>query len=211
MKHTDRFLILSLALWVSACSDASGSSQVVQPVAKSTPGPVVFLGDSITELCPWDEYVPDAINSGVSGEHTGQMLARFYTDVLAYRPSVLVLLGGTNDIRQLDSADASNIYAMAQIAKEAGIKVIVGTLPPADINLGHYIEVERMLFPVYNDKIVKGAAQYGYAVVDYHAALSLPDGSINESLYADKWLHPNKAGCAAMFQQLEPVLNEVRT
>src|SRR5262245_298481 len=64
---------------------------------------VVFMGDSITDL--WGrpglgEFFPGKpyINRGISGQTTQQMLIRFRPDVLALRPSVVVILAGTNDL-----------------------------------------------------------------------------------------------------------------
>jgi lysophospholipase L1-like esterase len=202
-----RITILCVAL--CACSADGDPAAITQPPATRA-GAVVFLGDSITQLCPWDTYVPGAINAGVSGNETGQMLARFDADVLAHEPSVLVMLGGTNDIRHLDSADTANLFAIVARAKAADIRVIVATLPPAELNLGAYPEVELQLFEVLNDKIVKGSTENGYDVVDYHKAMSLPGDNINTTLYADRWLHPNEAGCAAMFGVLEPILTQLR-
>lgn len=207
-----RLWLWLVALALTACGGDSHSSQPLrrlnQPAATST-GPIVFMGDSITMLWPLQEFVPDAINAGISGNETGQMRARFETDVLALHPSILVLLGGTNDIRNRDSADAENLFAMVRLAKDAGIRVIVGTLPPADINLGSYPEVERKLFAVMNDKIAKAAAKYGYDVADYYGAMTLADGSLDTYKYADRYLHPNRAGYEAMWLALQPVLTQL--
>src|SRR5688572_29214196 len=70
----------------------------------------------------WDTHVPGAINAGVSGNETGQMLARFDADVLAHDPAVLVLLGGTNDIRNRDSADPEKLFEIVSRAKAADIR-----------------------------------------------------------------------------------------
>ena len=67
---------------------------------------MVFLGDSITDR--WDD--PDSggffpgkpyINRGISSQTTPQMLIRFRPDVIALKPSVVVILAGTNDIAEL--------------------------------------------------------------------------------------------------------------
>ena len=63
---------------------------------------VVFMGNSITEgwaplfatLFPGKPY----IGRGISGQTTPQMLVRFRQDVIALKPKVVVILGGTNDI-----------------------------------------------------------------------------------------------------------------
>ena len=69
-------------------------------------GPVaVFIGDSITwqwgregvghpEFFSANNYV----NKGISGNKTGDMLARFKADVVDLDPHCVVIEGGTNDI-----------------------------------------------------------------------------------------------------------------
>jgi hypothetical protein len=59
------------------------------------------MGDSITEL--WKVAHPDFfgegyIDRGVGGQTTAQMLVRFRQDVIALKPAVVHILGGTNDI-----------------------------------------------------------------------------------------------------------------
>ena len=63
---------------------------------------VVFMGNSITEF--WSQLSPEFfsgkpyINRGISAQTTPQMLIRFRPDVIALKPKVVVILGGTNDI-----------------------------------------------------------------------------------------------------------------
>ena len=63
---------------------------------------VVFMGDSITE--EWSRLYPNYfeersyINRGIGGQTTPQMLIRFKQDVVDLRPTVVVILAGTNDI-----------------------------------------------------------------------------------------------------------------
>ena len=63
---------------------------------------VVFIGDSITDYWKLAEYFPGkpyiAINRGIDGQTTPQMLVRFRQDVIDLHPKVLVVLAGTNDI-----------------------------------------------------------------------------------------------------------------
>jgi hypothetical protein len=63
---------------------------------------VVFLGDSITQ--GWDDRLERSfpglkvVNRGISGDTTRGVLIRLQEDVLAVRPSAVVLLIGTNDL-----------------------------------------------------------------------------------------------------------------
>ena len=69
-------------------------------------GPVaVFIGDSITwqwgrEGVGHPEFFStnDYVNKGISGNKTGDMLARFKADVVDLDPHCVVIEGGTNDI-----------------------------------------------------------------------------------------------------------------
>lgn len=79
---------------------------------------VAALGDSITHgggaistppsatLYNWETYADlPILNIGFSGNLTSDMLKRFDNDVLAFKPKILVIMGGVNDIRTGISAD----------------------------------------------------------------------------------------------------------
>jgi GDSL-like Lipase/Acylhydrolase family len=95
---------------------------------------VVFIGDDTTANWPMGDH-PNWINRGVAGDTTDQMLARFQTDVIDLHPDVVHILGGTNDAIQEDwqysnqcGVDTcANIGTMAQMAYDAGIRVVIGT------------------------------------------------------------------------------------
>jgi hypothetical protein len=58
------------------------------------------------------------------------MLANF-GKVLAASPSIVVILGGTNDLLTIAAPSVDNISTMAQEASAAGAKVIIGMIPRA--------------------------------------------------------------------------------
>jgi len=62
-------------------------------------GGVAFLGDSITHMGRWDLMFPDARakNFGISGETSAQVLGRL-APVISVRPSLILILIGTNDL-----------------------------------------------------------------------------------------------------------------
>lgn len=73
---------------------------------------VAALGDSITHgggavsvppsdpLYDWESYTGVAIrNLGYSGNTVSSMVSRFNDDVLAFKPEILVIMGGINDLR----------------------------------------------------------------------------------------------------------------
>jgi hypothetical protein len=99
---------------------------------------VVFMGDSITDAWGRGKYVTSApfftgkpyLNRGISGQTTAQMLLRFYPDVIAHKPKVVVFLAGTNDIAgnlgpvSMESIQ-NNLAAMADLARANGFKVVL--------------------------------------------------------------------------------------
>jgi lysophospholipase L1-like esterase len=101
---------------------------------------VVLMGDSITE--GWDKldhafFVRTGyVDRGISGQTTSQMLVRFRQDVIMLKPSVVLILGGTNDIAQnggqttLEAVE-DNLQSMAELAKANGIRVVLSSVLPA--------------------------------------------------------------------------------
>src|SRR6185503_10435476 len=103
--------VLAIAFWFSATlgaqtppADWAALNRYRQANAElsTAENRVVFMGNSITEgwaksfgtLFPGKPYV----GRGISGQTTPQMLVRFRQDVVALKPKVVVILGGTNDI-----------------------------------------------------------------------------------------------------------------
>lgn len=108
---------------------------------------LVCLGDSLTEGYGLDsskrwtshleKLVPyPIINSGISGDTTAGMLARFNQDVLYYKPSHLIVMGGTNDIHhRLDNNSIlSNLYAISRQAMFHKITMIIGLPTPVIVD-----------------------------------------------------------------------------
>ena len=112
---------------------------------KPAPPPRVYtfvaLGDSLTAwpADPWPSRL-DAVdpqlrlirNAGIPGNVTAQMRARLSSDVLAYKPDVLIVMGGTNDIAQgySQATIIANLRAIVTTAQAHGILVFLLTIPP---------------------------------------------------------------------------------
>lgn len=88
----------------------------------------VFLGDSITELCPvedlYSSYTKETgipvMNRGISAETTKTMLERIEKTVLVMKPKNLIMLMGINDISQKveNSQIVENIQQMITLTKQ---------------------------------------------------------------------------------------------
>jgi hypothetical protein len=116
---------------------------------------VVFIGDDAIAYFGTTAFAqnPNWINKGVNGQTSGQVLARFQTDVVNLHPSVVNIAVGVNDVVNPDWGSGecgpennpaietcSNIAAMAQMAYAAGIKNIVGTIPVNVNNDGEFFD-----------------------------------------------------------------------
>jgi acyl-CoA thioesterase-1 len=157
------------------------------PVKAPAPAKVysfVALGDSLTSgygdpgpswpsrLDSQDAHLRLLHNAGVPGNLTSDMRARLDSDVLAYKPEVLFVMGGTNDIGHNISAAATiaNLRAIIVAAKAKGIKVIMMTIPPDSY------PAQAGAINYLNSQIIHLANSYVLAYVDVHAVLATSDG-----------------------------------
>ncbi len=163
----------------------------------------VAMGDSLTAW-PSDSPWPDRLdkvdanlrmlnNAGVPGDTTGDMRGRFDRDVLAYKPNVVFILGGTNDLGHniSQATTIANLRAMVVAAKAKGIRVFLMTIPP-DSYTGMASEINSL-----NAAIVRLANSYSVVVVDIHAPLSTSTG-VYVRKYTSDGLHFSALGAATV-------------
>ena len=177
---------------------------------------VVFMGNSITEgwaisfaeLFPGKPY----IGRGISGQTTPQMLLRFRQDVIALHPSVVVILGGTNDIAGNTGPSTlemieDNLASMAELAKANGIRVVLGSvLPVFDYPWRKGLEPAAKIVAL-NAWIKDYAAKNGAVYADFHSAMADERQGMKSELSPDG-VHPNAAGFAIMSPLVERAIAE---
>ena len=167
---------------------------------------VVFMGNSITE--GWGKICPDFftengyINRGISGQTTPQMLVRFRADVVALKPSVVVILAGTNDIAGNTGPSTlemieDNIISMTEIAKANDIKVILcSVLPAIDFYWRPGLEPAEKIVAL--NKMIKAYADKNNIIyVDYYTPM-VDDRKGLKAAYSPDGVHPNEAGYKIM-------------
>ena len=212
-------LILSFTAFVAVSFMASAQAndwanhpRYAADNAKLTQAPeVVFMGNSITD--GWDdrhiEFFTDNNFAcrGISGQVTGQMLCRFYSDVVDLKPKAVVILAGINDIAgnqgpMDDRHIAENIFSMAEIARQNGIRPLIASCLPCDTIPWNANIVNTATHVVNLNTMLKDYAdENGITYVDYYSALTTPDGALNPQ-YTDDRLHPNRAG----YDVMEPIV-----
>lgn len=177
---------------------------------------VIFMGNSITQgwvslfpvLFPGKPY----IGRGISGQTTPQMLVRFRQDVVALKPKVVLILGGTNDIAGNTGPSTvemieDNLASMAEIAAASGIRVVLASVLPVDD-----YPWRRGLDPAprimaLNAWMKRYAAGHGAVYLDFHSAMENDAHGLRRELTYDG-VHPNEAGYRFMAPLTERAIAE---
>lgn len=182
---------------------------------------VVFMGNSITE--GWPKHRPEFftnseyINRGISGQTTPQMLIRFRPDVIELKPSVVVILAGTNDLARNTGyipleRIMGNIKSMTELARAHGIEVVLcSVLPAIDFPWRSGLEPAEKIIAL-NAMIKSYAKEMDIHYVDYYGPLVDSEGGLKVPDYttANDLVHPNAKGYELMEAQLLPVLAELK-
>jgi lysophospholipase L1-like esterase len=199
---TDENRLRAAGDWAGLCRyRAANASALAGPVSRR----VIFMGDSITENWALGDpgfFDHGLINRGISGQTTAQMLVRFQSDVVALRPQIVHILGGTNDIAGNTGPTTArdfenNIKSMVQIARSNGIRVILGSIPPA-ATFSWRPEVDPKPWINKLNIWLRGyAMQSGVEFIDYFPVLAGPSGEFRANLSNDG-VHPNRSGYRLM-------------
>jgi len=189
-----------------ACAAAlAGCGPSVPKLPKLEPGAVVLaFGDSLTfgtGATPSESY-PAALErligrkvvaAGVPGEVTAEGLERLPRAIEEAKPALLILCHGGNDfLRKLgEDAAAANVRAMARLAQQQGIAVVLVATPKPGFGVSKvkfYEEIGKELaIPVEAEVI----------------ADVLTTGSLKSDL-----VHPNAAGYKRMAEAVAKVLKK---
>ena len=169
---------------------------------------MVLYGDSITD--GWARQRPEFFAStgfvgrGISGEETAQMLLRFRADVIDIGASVMVFLGGINDIAQnmgdpyVEDVTYANILSMIDLCWQNGIRpVICSVLPSYHLRWREEVTDTYEKVLSLNARLQAYCERHGITYVDYGSVLAGPDGKIQAD-YSGDTVHPNAAGYELM-------------
>lgn len=176
---------------------------------------VIFMGNSITE--GWVKMRPEFfeknnfLGRGIGGQTTPQMLIRFIPDVVDLKPKIVVILAGTNDIAGNTGLSSvkmitDNIKAMAQLAKQNNIKVILSSiLPVYDYPWRPGLEPVSKIAEI-NEWMKTYAEKNGFTYLDYFSHLADAKKGMKKE-FAKDGVHPTEAG----YKVMEPlVLDKIK-
>lgn len=170
---------------------------------------VVYMGDSITDFWIYSDSTFFAshpyIDRGISGQTTGQMLVRFREDVINLKPKVVVILAGINDIAENNGPSKledvmGNLASMAELAKTAGIKVVLSSVLPANAFPWRPAIKPAEKVKALNAMIKTYAAKNHFVYLDYYTPMVNNQGGLSLNLAKDG-VHPTLEG----YKMMEPM------
>lgn len=202
-----------------------GERYLYAPANAALPAPkpgeqrVVFLGDSITDRWDLAASFPGKqyVNRGIGSQVTAQMLLRFHQDVIALKPSAVVILAGINDVQGFLQQERpeqieANWEAMADIATAHHIRVVFGSILPVNNYTEAAKDVVKERKPAelvtLNQWLRAFCAQRGYGFADYHAALVDRNGLMTAA-YTRDGVHPLDNGYAVMAPIAQRAIEQV--
>jgi lysophospholipase L1-like esterase len=176
-------------------------TEAVQP-DRAASGPLLLLGDSLTEAGPWKEAFPDrqVVNAGVAGDTTDDVAARL-DDVVAAAPSTVVLMAGTNESRRatVEQVVRGLEDILFRLHHELpDTRLIVCSVLPRERERADWIRDVNIHVRQFAPTV---KAQF----LDLWPAFAEEDGELRADLTPDR-LHLNDAGYEAWAGELRPLL-----
>jgi lysophospholipase L1-like esterase len=185
---------------LNGVTDAPSASA---PGSTETSGPVVFLGDSLTESGRWDELFPQltTVNAGRAGDTTADVQDRL-GEVIALAPSVVVVMVGTNDfglratVEQVVRGTENILWTLHH--ELPGTRIVVVSVLPRERERAEWIRQ-------VNIHVRQFAPSVKAEFVDLWPAFAEEDGELSPRFTTDR-VHLNDDGYAAWADALRPHL-----
>ena len=177
----------------------------------------LFLGDSITDFYPLEEYYDNipVVNSGIAGNKTTDILNDMETRVYQYNPTKVFLLIGTNDL-DLTSEDIvdttfNNIKKIIREIREnrSDATIYVESVYPVNSIIENSSAGNRTNKKIIelNKKLSNYCSKGNCTYINLFNELKDEEGNLKEE-YTEDGLHLNNLGYVVVTRELLPYLNE---
>ena len=174
---------------------------------------IVCMGDSLTEgyqikqgTC-WPTLLNKEphlgiVNSGICGDTTAGMLARFQADVITHQPNYVIIMGGANDLwfNTPNSQIIANMVAMTRHARHHQIQSIIGI--PTPFYLPENADADRFFTDLkgmhrrlhdYDQDLRKFIQEDDQPFIDFNQNMA-------PNMFLEDGIHPNEKGHEMMAQ-----------
>lgn len=162
---------------------------------------IVAIGDSITAGYPFtqkESWVTilareaniEVINKGINGDLTKNICDRFRVESLAYNPTHVIILGGTNDAYARYSLESvtPHFTEMIKMSQGHGIIPILGLPTPSLVIDDEY------LLQQYRNWLISYAKMNNLLIIDFYTPfLKRLEAGEESKLFADE-VHPSIEG-----------------
>ena len=176
----------ALAVWVSRDRLWPACSWNSRPALATPDASLVVFGDSHVCGANFGETYASADPAwrGLVGATSAQLVERA-GQALAYRPRRILLIAGTNDVVQGRTPEHfAADYRRLVVRLAPGRDLALVTVPPCSNPLcAHPLQQARLL--EINRTIARLAEKRGATLIDLHAAIAAPDGSLPPALTTD--------------------------
>lgn len=166
-------------------------------ILPNTPGEIIFLGDSITDRCEWNELFPNlnVKNRGLSADETQGVLDRLQ-EVTASQPDKIFLMIGVNDLRHNISPDTI-FYNYEMILKRINndspeTKIFIQSILPVNEEIGTPKANNKDILKL-NAKLRELSQLYHLKYIDLFSKISDENDRLEEK-YSLDGLHLNGSG-----------------
>jgi len=178
---------------------------------------IVFIGDSITDLCVLDNYYADlslaTYNRGIGGDTTQNVLNRLKVSLFDIQPSKIVLLIGVNDINSNVGKDKL-LANYRSILNEIKINLpqtevfcmsilpmnkVLETYSTIDVDKNNQIVIE------VNPKIEEIVNEFDYEFVNLFPEFADAYNYLIED-FSDDGIHLNHNGFVVWSNKIKPML-----
>ena len=166
---------------------------------------VVFLGDSITELCDVNKWYPEykTLNRGIGGDTTDGVLERLDVSVYDVHPKVVVMLIGVNNIYKMMDNYEQILQSFRENAPDT--KIVLESLTP----MSGSFAIRNAKAVENNKQIAALAEKYGYIYIDVYSALSDEETGEAREGFTVEGLHLSDDGYAIATAKIGAVLAEL--
>ena len=177
----------------------------------------LFLGDSITDFYPLEEYYDNipVVNSGIAGNKTTDILNDMQTRIYQYNPTKVFLLIGTNDLDSNDEDIVDTTFDnIKEIVKEikdnrSDANIYVESVYPVNATIENNTVNNRTNKKIrnLNKKISSYCDGEDCNYINLYDDLIDEEGNLKEE-YTEDGLHLNSLGYVVITRELLPYLNE---
>lgn len=182
------------------------SKKSIFEVAPIQEGAIVFLGDSLTDYCNWEELFQNSkiINRGINGDKINGVMQRL-NSIVATKPSKIFLLIGINDLdeeKPINEVVSAYTILVSQIKEnQPETKLFLQSLLPTD----NRERLKNHKIIQFNEQIKAIAQDFGLDYIDLFTPFANEANKLNPTFTFDG-LHLNGKGYLVWKKEIEELV-----